>query len=136
MEEFGIYMELVTGDFVMGMSGIGNTKEDYKKLAAALKSIAEKYGGRNTKAVKDLPKVELPKQAILSGIPKEKKRVKLEDSIGAICASSVIPYPPGIPLLCPGELIEADAVDYIKGLREAGEKVIGINELGEIVVGK
>lgn len=135
MEEFNIFMELVTGDFVMGMSGIGNTREDYIKLLDALKIIAAKYGKKDFKRTITAAKIQLPKQASLSRIPREKKRVKLEDAVGLVCASSIIPYPPGIPLLCPGEIIREDAIHYIKALRESGEKVIGVNENGEILIG-
>ena len=48
----------------------------------------------------------------------------------------VIPYPPGIPILCPGEIMEKSALDYVKALREAGEKVMGIDDLGRVTVGK
>lgn len=135
MEEFNIFMELVTGDYVMGMSGIGNTKEDYINLLEALKIIAVKYGRKDLKTTMETTKIQLPKQASLSKIPREKKRVKLEDAVGLVCASLIIPYPPGIPLLCPGEMIREDAIHYIKALRESGEKVIGVNENGEIIVG-
>lgn len=160
-EEYHIFMELVTGDLVMGMTGIGNTKKDFNKLADALKVIAQKYGNQpETKQVEHqneseiqnkeglqndgykitrertpLKKLELPKQPELFSIPKTKRRVALEDAEGLICASSIIPYPPGIPLICPGEKLEKDAIEYIKELRAVGEKVIGVNELGEITVG-
>lgn len=76
-----------------------------------------------------------PKQALMFEIPSVKKRVRLVDSEGMICGSSIIPYPPGIPLICPGERIEADAISYIQAMRDLGEKVIGVNELGEVIVG-
>jgi lysine decarboxylase len=69
-------------------------------------------------------------------IPVSRKRVPLADSEGMICAASIIPYPPGIPLICPGERIEADAIAYIQAMRDLGEKVIGVSETEEILVGK
>lgn len=141
MNDYSIFMELVTGDIVMGLSGIGNSKQDYDKLVLALEDISKKH--RNDEAtdfsnnlktmVKD--KVQLPKQSQLYEIPKLKRRIKLSESEGLICASSIIPYPPGIPLICPGEKIAKDAIAYVQALRQAGEKVIGINESGEIYVG-
>ena len=69
-------------------------------------------------------------------VPKEKERIALEMAAGRVCASSVIPYPPGIPILCPGEVMDKSVIDYVKALREAGEKVIGIDDLGRVTVGK
>ncbi|QOX64648.1 aminotransferase class I/II-fold pyridoxal phosphate-dependent enzyme [Anoxybacterium hadale] len=157
MEEYNIFIELFTGDWVMAMSGIGNKSEDYDRLASALEAIAGKdhlyesnsspndshassidydsANERNDKKKGSGVRLTPPKQALMFDIPTQKKRVKLADSEGMICASSIIPYPPGIPLICPGERIEAEAIAYIQTMRELGEKVIGVNELGEVIVG-
>ena len=75
------------------------------------------------------------KKAPIYEIPKTKKSVPLLEAEGLICTSSIIPYPPGIPLVCPGEKLDIEILMYIKTLRESGEKVIGVNGLGEIMVG-
>ena len=41
----GIYSELVTGNILMCMTGMGNVRGDYEKLLAALREIAERYSG-------------------------------------------------------------------------------------------
>ena len=46
----------------------------------------------------------------------------------------IVPYPPGIPFVCPGEVITQDIVTYIKALREEGEKVIGVNDRKRVFV--
>ena len=67
--------------------------------------------------------------------PIRKELIPLEEAAGRICATALIPYPPGIPLVCPGEVIEPDDIEYIKKLREKGEKVIGVDPEGRISVG-
>lgn len=139
LDDYNIYMELFTGDLVMAMTGIGNTKNDYDRFANALEDISSKAGTSGLTLHKTERKAAAPappRQAVMFEIPVVKKRVKLEDSEGMICGSSIIPYPPGIPLICPGERIEADAIAYIQAMRDMGEKVIGVSELGEIIVGK
>ncbi|MDR3102710.1 MAG: aminotransferase class I/II-fold pyridoxal phosphate-dependent enzyme [Methanocalculaceae archaeon] len=69
-------------------------------------------------------------------VPKDKERIPLVAGAGRICASSIIPYPPGIPFVCPGEMLTGEVISYIQKLREAGEKVIGVNDYGEITVGR
>ena len=149
MEDFNINIELFTGDWIMAMSGIGNTKEDYDRLANALEIISQRKRESNPEQMQqkwsDTPDNQLPdgnaglpappKQAEMFEIPVRKKRMMLKNSEGMICASSIIPYPPGIPLICPGEKMGADAIAYIQALRSMGEKVIGVNEAGEIIVG-
>lgn len=135
--KYGILIELYTGDVVMCMTGIGNTKEHIVKLVDALAEIAKERRADKTASKTEKKAVQLivPKQAELFEIPKYKKRVLLSEAVGQICASSIIPYPPGIPLICPGEKLDAETVEYVKTLRELGEKVIGVNEQGEIFVG-
>lgn len=138
--ERGIFVELVTGDIVMCMTGIGNKRCDCEKLLAALKEIAaerilcEKEKGKNPlrgrNSVWNLGRTQQRQ------VPCEKERVPLSEAAGRVCAASVIPYPPGIPIVCPGEVIDEETVRYVAQLREAGEKVIGVDELGRVVVGK
>ncbi len=138
-EDYNVYIELFTGDWIMAMSGIGNTKNDYDRLANALEDISRKTRESGLEIQRTEHKADSlipPKQAIMFDIPAAKKRVKLADSEGMICGSSIIPYPPGIPLICPGERIEADAIAYVQAMRDMGEKVIGVNEFGEVIVGK
>jgi len=54
--------------------------------------------------------------------------VPLERSAGAVSAEMVIPYPPGIPLLYPGERISAQVVDALAALREQGAAVQGVRD--------
>lgn len=137
MEE-GIYAELVTGNILMCMTGIGNTAEDYAKLLAVLKDIAERENAEGDKEQKpDNSGAALwMKRRPLHEIPKKKQQVSLDESEGLICASSIIPYPPGIPFVCPGEEIGAEEIEYIKLLRSRGEKVIGVDENMCVLVGK
>ncbi|MGI6765727.1 MAG: aminotransferase class I/II-fold pyridoxal phosphate-dependent enzyme [Lentihominibacter sp.] len=128
-----IYPELHTGDILMLMTGIGNTRKHMERTIEALREIAgealpEESVGRQSYTV--------PAAGKLHEVPREKEFVKLEDAMGRICAGSIIPYPPGIPFVCPGEEITADIVRYIGNLRETGEKVIGVNDRGEVLVGK
>ena len=132
----GIYTELTTGNIVMCMSGIGNYREDFERLLGALEEIAALY-----------PLVKAPKgivernaglwnrQRELHPIPERSEWIPLKYSAGRICASSIIPYPPGIPFLCPGERIDPKELEYIKELRQQGEKVIGVNDKAEVRVG-
>ncbi len=137
--EQGIFSELTTGNILMLMSGIGNQRKDFQRLLEALGNIQQEIGVCRKQKAAVGTAVEnsgkMPKKAELFPVPKGKKRVKLEDAEGMICVSSIIPYPPGIPLICPGEKLEKEDLEYIAKLRRAGEKVIGVNDAGEVTVG-
>ena len=72
------------------------------------------------------PKVVLaPQQAFYS----EKKLVNLEDAVGGVCTEFVMCYPPGIPILAPGEEITKEIVDYIKYAKDKGCFLTGTEDL-------
>ncbi|MBQ9059774.1 MAG: aminotransferase class V-fold PLP-dependent enzyme [Firmicutes bacterium] len=143
----GIFAELVTGDILMCMTGLGNTREDYVRLIRTLQKIAA-ASEKSQVSPEDEPE-ESPtafaesrsgaflwtKRRPLRDLPAGKELLPLDQCEGRICASSIIPYPPGIPLICPGEELGAEEIAYVKELRERGEKVMGIDGQGRIVVG-
>lgn len=132
--ERNIFVELVTGNIVMCMTGIGNKRCDFDKLLDALQEIAlnRQITINSAPAKQRLTQ----KKLIQKGLPQQKERVALAEAEGRVCASSIIPYPPGIPLICPGEVIDREVLDYVADLRDKGEKVIGIDDQGRVVVGK
>jgi arginine/lysine/ornithine decarboxylase len=141
LNERGIFPELHTGNILMCMTGIGNTQEHMERLLDALEEIAE--AGRNHIVLETIAEdssnkqpVAVPQQAAFSGVPKNKRYIPLAEAVGRICTGSVIPYPPGIPLICPGEAFTAEIVQYIQFLQKTGEKVIGVTDAGTVSVGK
>lgn len=132
--EKGIFLELVTGNIIMCMSGIGNRRVDFDCLLAAMREIAQKR--------ERITKVKMAQPPALTDvlerreIPREKVFVPLERAAGRVCASSIIPYPPGVPIACPGEVLTGEVLQYVKARREAEEKVIGITAEGLVLVGK
>jgi arginine/lysine/ornithine decarboxylase len=67
------------------------------------------------------PVVMLPREAFLA--PTE--FVPFKQSVGRICAEVITPYPPGIPVLSPGEEITREVVDYLKLELDAGVRMQG-----------
>ena len=138
--EYGIFSELTTGNILMCMTGAGNTVSDTERLLDALEEISEKQQKSGKTAVRRTAASEKSSlwslKRELGAVPLQKEQVRLEDCAGRICASSIIPYPPGIPLICPGEVITEEDISYIKTLRSAGEKVIGVDENKMVTMGK
>jgi len=142
--KYNIFAELYAGNVLMLMTGSGNTKKHFDRTIAALKDIAwqhakdyseERYAGSAEGDATSQSTMKAPTAGKLHPIPVHKEMVSLDASAGRICASSLIPYPPGIPLVCPGEEITEEMISYVKALREDGEKVMGITDQGEVVVG-
>ncbi len=75
-------------------------------------------------------RVLTPRQAYFS----RSMRVPLARARGEICAEPLVPYPPGVPLLWPGQRIEHEDISYLQDLVAAGGNCIGISPTGQILV--
>ena len=132
--EQGIFLELVTGNIIMCMSGIGNTRSDFERLLTALREITA--ARKPVTAAKMAQPPALTTRLERRALPREKVLVPLAEAAGKVCASSLIPYPPGVPIACPGEVLTEEVLAYVKARRDADEKVIGITADGDVFVGK
>lgn len=133
--KYQIYPELVTGNIVMCMTGIGNRRCDYERLLQALTELST-VGNSSQQKMPEAVQSLTVKKLVQCPIPTERERIPLEKAAGRICAGSIIPYPPGIPIICPGEIIDGEVLRYTAELRKKGEKVMGIDDLGRVTVGK
>ena len=134
-----IQVELSNYYGVLLICTIGNEKEDLDKFLDAIKSISkdldidnnlDKSDDNVTKLMKlNYPnlipeKIISPRQAFYSN----KKEVLLKESIGQISGEYIIPYPPGISLTSPGEIITQEVVDYILECKKYGMHVSGLKD--------
>lgn len=136
--ERGIFPELVSGNLVMCMSGIGNVREDYRRLAEALSDISRdciEEAGCNA-GRKSSNKAPMEGSLALGSVPEKKEKISIDQAEGRTCAMAVIPYPPGIPVACPGEVFNSEVLNYIKKCRSSGGKVIGVDENLNLWVGR
>lgn len=128
-ENYNIQVELSNYYGVLLIATIGNTEDEFLKLKNALFEIDKIYKKEDYLKNVSYP-VKLPKK-ILS--PREafymdKKNVKIENSIGKISGEYIIPYPPGVSLVSPGEEITKEVIDYIIECKSKGMNVNGVKD--------
>ena len=129
-DKYHIQMELSDFYNVLAVGSFGDTKEGMDKLISALKEISEEfYGKRNPVPdfldIPNIPKKILePREAFYS----DKVSIPLKESIGEISGEFLLAYPPGIPVLCPGEIITKEVVDYVYDLKTANLYVQGTED--------
>ncbi len=109
--------------FIISMA---DTEQQAEILLRGLREMAEDHAGEEW-AVHPLHLPPIPRQ-VLS--PREAfwgrtRRVKLEAAAGCISAEQIAFYPPGVPVLCPGECIGQDILEYIGKMKAMGCKVTG-----------
>jgi arginine/lysine/ornithine decarboxylase len=110
---------------------IGDTPDKIDHLIGALRTIAQNRRGviptrRVELAPPPLPQLILnPRQATF----RSARRVPLTEARDQVSAEQVIPYPPGVPLLMPGEVISAEMIDYVQYLLRQQIKLVGPEDL-------
>lgn len=133
---YHIELEMAAPEYVLGMTGICDTKEGFLRLSEALLEIdgtvipSKGYTGLKT-SIRPM-QVMLPSQAREHGT----QRVKLEDSSRKVSAVLISLFPPGAPLIVPGERMEDEMIRYLMQARQEGLTVNGLSgdELDEIEV--
>lgn len=129
-EKYHIQMELSDFYNVLAVGSFGDTKEGMDKLISALKEISKEYYGKREPVqdfldIPNIPKKILePREAFYS----DKTSILLKESIGEISGEFLLAYPPGIPVLCPGEIITKEVVDYVCDLKRANLYVQGTED--------
>ncbi|WP_273039311.1 aminotransferase class I/II-fold pyridoxal phosphate-dependent enzyme [Tepidanaerobacter syntrophicus] len=123
-EDFSIYAEYADLCNVYFLITFSNTLEDIKGLLAVLSHFKPlKNKVKPCFWIKDLPKVALePKKAFK--LPA--KSVPLKDSAGSVSKRPLVPYPPGAPLVMPGEIIEKEHIEMINEILNSGGYCQGV----------
>lgn len=125
-QEYKIQLELSDLYNVLFLISLGDKKYMLDRMVSALKDISDKRKVKNV--VRYLP----PPPAIpeLNVLPRDAFYanacdVSLEEAEGKISAEAVMAYPPGIPLVCPGEVITSEIIEYISFLKQENAQLEG-----------
>lgn len=125
-QEHNIRLEMSDYYYGLILTSLMNDEEDYEKLIIAIEEIAKTapYEEINSTNINmPTPRVEMN---ISSAYYSKKELIDLEQAIGRISAASIIPYPPGIPLIVPGEMITRELYDHIIMTLENGLEIVGL----------
>ena len=127
-KKFHIEPEMICSTYVLCMSSICDTKENFERLAEAINEI-DKLATLNFKNQKNL---SYPKASQILTLDEanssDGEYISLQKAENRISHSYLWAYPPGIPILAPGEIITKEIIDYINSLRE---NKIDIQQEGE-----
>lgn len=117
---------------VLFLITMGDTEKEATLLVEVLRDLSRSYISSDGLPVMSevyslhghpsLPEQVLSPRRALFGVA---TAVPFEESEGRICAEIVTFYPPGIPILCPGELISYDHIVYCRALQNAGMHISG-----------
>lgn len=128
-DEYGIQIEFGDiGNFLAYIS-IGDRFSDVERLVSALSEIRRRYKkpktGMLTQEYITPIVVKSPQDAFYA----ESESLPLDKTCGRICGEFVMCYPPGIPVLSPGEMITEQIIEYIKYAKDKGCSMTGTQDL-------
>lgn len=126
-EDYGIESEMHSGENLLLMTGPFISEEDMDRLFIALKDIERRFGEEKGKPLRSkllssaLYQISIADNTLqISEGLKEGEELNLRDGEGRICLEYLSLYPPGIPLLFPGEKLTAEKIQGIEALEKEG----------------
>ncbi len=128
-DEYDIQIEFGDIGNVLAYISVGDRKRDIERLISALAEIKRRFGkdGADMLTQEYISPViaETPRKAFYA----DKLSLPLEETAGEVCSEFVMCYPPGIPILAPGELITEEIIEYIKYAKEKGCQMTGTEDI-------
>ncbi|MBR5681830.1 MAG: aminotransferase class I/II-fold pyridoxal phosphate-dependent enzyme [Ruminococcus sp.] len=128
-DEYDIQIEFGDIGNVLAYISVGDRKRDIERLISALAEIKRRFGkdGADMLTQEYISPVvsETPRKAFYAA----KRSLPLDEAAGEICSEFVMCYPPGIPILAPGELITHEIIEYIKYAKEKGCQMTGTEDI-------
>ena len=137
LERYHIQMEMTAPDYVVGIASVADTEEGFARLGRALRELDAEFAGEPERLISDqvlgIPRLAA-RMTAGEAVEKEKEACGLSDCVGRLSTEYVYLYPPGIPLIVPGEEITAEASGRIGDWLAAGLTVHGLDAAGKAVV--
>jgi arginine/lysine/ornithine decarboxylase len=141
--KYQIMLEMEAPDYVLGMTSICDTDEGFDRLARALLEIDDTLSGTSPKQSEGVYKTLSNNQVAMNSTnrlitPPERRMLPYEawessvreveflKSEGQVSAAFISLFPPGAPVMVPGEVISADLIEYIQSVKEYGVTVTGL----------
>lgn len=128
-DEYDIQTEFGDLGNVLAYVSVGDRPRDIERLVSALAEIRRLYkrdrSNLMTAEYINPSVIFSPQDAFYS----DKQSLPLKDCESRVCAEFVMCYPPGIPILAPGELITKDILDYIMYAKEKGCSMTGPEDM-------
>lgn len=129
-----ILCELVGTKSITFAINLGTSREHVQRLVSSIKHLVLSkrfFQGAEGKVdhgcsapFADLAMSLIPRDAFF----RRKRRVSIENCIGEVCGELICPYPPGIPVMIPGETITKMALDYLLDVKNKGAVISGASD--------
>ncbi len=124
-DEYDIQIEFGDLGNILAYLSIGDRERDLERLVSSLAEIRRRFGKSGNELMKqeyiDPTVVASPQEAFYAA----KESLPIEQTEGRISSEFLMCYPPGIPIIAPGELITKEILNYIQYAKEKGCSITG-----------
>ena len=124
-DEYDIQIEFGDIGNILAYISVGDRPQEVERLVSALAEIRRRYqkdsSGLLNQEYIDPEVITSPQEAFYA----EKESLPLRETEGRVCSEFVMCYPPGIPILAPGEKITREILDYIEYAKAKGCSMTG-----------
>ena len=127
LQNYRLQMEMVSEKYVLAMTSICDTQEGFFRLAEALFEIDKRLTNGRQHMEENIPRMEKPIAAVRlkDALNAEKIRVLWENCVDKISAEYIYLYPPGSPIVTPGEKISSSVWEMLEHYKKLGLNVQG-----------
>lgn len=124
-----IQVEMSDYSNIVCICTIADKAKDIQTLYTQINRLCEDFKNSPVLSRPDFSDMPIPKQALdfREVLQAQDVRIDLKKACGRISKHIITPYPPGVPLVCPGEIISRDLIEYIISILEAGGTVNGVD---------
>ncbi|MDF1617597.1 aminotransferase class I/II-fold pyridoxal phosphate-dependent enzyme [Petrocella sp. FN5] len=128
-KKYNIQLELSSKVHALGFFSIADSKSALASYAKAIRAIDKKLKPlkKSTKIVSGFDRNQKSLEPY-EAFAKNSERIPLHQSVDRIAASMITPYPPGIPMVVPGERITEDLIKQIYKWEEEGLEILGYED--------
>ncbi len=133
-KEYQLELEMAAQTYALAMMTLMDEAEGWQRLADALIGIDGRIEKETAQSAAKSTVYGEAKLTMAEAFHSRREELALQDTPGRISADFVTPYPPGIPLVAPGELINEEIVKEIERQRKTGLCVQGVSAGGRIGV--
>lgn len=130
-DEYDIQTEFGDLGNLLAYLSIGDRPREIERLVSALSEIRRRFGRENRNGLMEQEYIEpevavSPQEAFYA----EKESLPIMETSGRISSEFVMCYPPGIPILTPGERVTEEILNYIRYAKEKGCSMTGPEDAG------
>lgn len=135
-KEYGQMMEMAAGNYVIAMTSVADTKEAFEALYQALEAIdsqlteLEENTDNSIKGGVNYSLLFERKMTIAEAKESNRVEMSLEEAHSHVCGEYIYIYPPGIPLVVPGEVLTKEVLIEIEKAIQLGLNIKGLIEKG------